>query len=273
MNYKIHTAQNVVLDYPLANVGQRIGAAFIDLIIVGIYFIVITYTTPVAMDFENKTPGQLTLLILILLPGILYYPLLEYYLKGRTLGKFLLKIRVVKSNGKPPSIGECMLRWLLRVVDTKIGLFFLFLSALFLDENWKRGMESTASFFLLLPLPLIGIISIIISKSNQRIGDIAAGTIVFYDRKRISLDATILQTKPDNYQPVFKQVLKLRDKDIYIIKDVVERAEQDMDHSQVIPLANKAKKILNIETDLFPLQFLKTLLKDYNFLAQEKDLD
>jgi len=39
-----------------------------------------------------------------------------------------------------------------------------------------------------------------------------------------------------------------------------------------VALAEKAKRILDIETDLLPLVFLKTLLNDYNHLAQEKDL-
>lgn len=273
MNYKIHTAQNVVLDYQLANIGQRIAAAFIDFLIVSFYYISIFYFSSKISSLKANSPGELTLLILVLLPGLLYYPVMEYFLKGKTLGKFLLKIRVITNNGKPPSIGECLLRWLLRIVDTKIGLFFLLLSALFHDINWSQSLQYSASFFFLIPLPLIGVVSMIVSKGNQRIGDVAAGTIVFHDCKRISLDATILQTKPNDYQPVFKQVLQLRDKDIYIIKNVIEKAEQEMDHTQVIPLANKAKKILKVETELLPLQFLKTLLKDYNFLAQEKDLD
>ena len=122
-----------------------------------------------------------------------------------------------------------------------------------------------------IPLPLVGLISIIVTKNNQRLGDFAAVTIVVNDKKRVSLNETLLKSKIEDYEPVFKQVLKLRDKDIYIIKNIVEQAEKG-NHSQVLPLAEKAKKILGVETDLLPLVFLKTLLNDYNHLAQEKDL-
>ena len=122
-----------------------------------------------------------------------------------------------------------------------------------------------------IPMPLVGLISIIVTQNNQRLGDFAAGTIVVRDTKRVSLNETLLKSKIEDYEPVFKQVLKLRDKDIYIIKNIVEQAEKG-NHTQVVPLAEKARKILNIETDMLPLVFLKTLLNDYNHLAHEKDL-
>ena len=122
-----------------------------------------------------------------------------------------------------------------------------------------------------IPMPLVGLISIIVAQNNQCLGDFAAGTIVVHDKKRVSLNETLLKSKIEDYEPVFKQVLKLRDKDIYIVKNIVEQAEKG-NHTQIVPLAEKAKKILNIETDMLPLVFLKTLLNDYNHLAQEKDL-
>lgn len=213
------------------------------------------------------------MIVISALPMLLYYPLVEYFFKGKTIGKSFLNLRVAKIDGKPPSLGETTLRWLLRAFDTKVGLLLMLLTTFFDSFSDEESMNAFIGVFMLLPIPIIGILFILLSKKNQRIGDLAADTIVIHEQKRISLEETILQNKAEDYVPVFKQALKLRDKDIYIIKKVVEKAEKELDHSQVIPLAEKAKEILDIETDLLPLPLLNTLLKDYNYLAQQKDLD
>ena len=206
-----------------------------------------------------------------MLPIILYYPLLEYFFGGKTIGKGLLKIRVTNLEGKPASVSEITMRWLLRSIDVKIGLIVFIISSFFETLSVSTDLIYSLGVLMVIPLPLVGLISIIVTKNNQRLGDFAAGTIVVNDKKRVSLNETLLKSKIEDYEPVFKQVLKLRDKDIYIIKNIVEQAEKG-NHSQVLPLAEKAKKILGVETDLLPLVFLKTLLNDYNHLAQEKDL-
>lgn len=166
-----------------------------------------------------------------------------------------------------------MLRWMLKAIDFKIGLLFFFLAALFSRSAYADAMNIYAGFFMMVPFPIVGLILIIKTKNNQRLGDIAAETMVIHERKRVSLDDTILQHKEDDYIPVFKQAIKLRDKDIYIIKKVIDRAETQLDHADVIPLAEKAKEVLNIKTDMLPLVLLKTLVKDYNYIAQKKDLE
>lgn len=208
---------------------------------------------------------------LIVLPIILYYPLLEYFFGGKTIGKGLLKIRVTNLEGKPASVSEITMRWLLRSIDVKIGLIVFIISSFFETLSVSTDLIYSLGVLMAIPLPLVGLISIIVTKNNQRLGDFAAVTIVVNDKKRVSLNETLLKSKIEDYEPVFKQVLKLRDKDIYIIKNIVEQAEKG-NHSQVLPLAEKAKKILGVETDLLPLVFLKTLLNDYNHLAQDKDL-
>ncbi|MFT5669045.1 MAG: putative RDD family membrane protein YckC [Vicingaceae bacterium] len=219
---------------------------------------------------EYSTPGNTSLIILTFLPIILYYPLLEYFLNGRTLGKALLKIRVTNMEGKPASLTEIVLRWLLRMIDIKIGFIIFIFSALVETVTTSSDFLTSMGVFMSLPLPIVGVISILVTPNNQRLGDFAAGTIVVHDKRRVSLNETLLKSKIEDYQPVFKQVLKLRDKDIYIIKNIVEQANKG-NHKQVVPLAEKAKKILDVETDMLPLVFLKTLLNDYNHLAQEKD--
>lgn len=223
------------------------------------------------LDEFEAIKGNLSFFILLLLPIILYYPLLEYFFGGKTIGKGLLKIRVTNMEGKPASISEIVMRWLLRTIDIKIGLIIFMISALFESLSMSTDLMYSLGVFMGLPFPIVGLIMVLVTPNSQRLGDFAAGTIVVHDKKRVSLNETLLKSKIVDYKPVFKKVLKLRDKDIYIIKNIVEQADKG-NHSQVVPLAEKAKKILDIETDLLPLVFLKTLLNDYNHLAQEKDL-
>lgn len=218
-----------------------------------------------------ESSGKYTAFVLLFLPVILYYPLLEYFFGGTTIGKGILKIKVVNMDGKPATLSQVLLRWLLRMIDVKIG-FIVFIISAFIDTvSTSEAMMGGTAALLVVPLPIAGLISILVTDNNQRIGDFAANTVVVHSQKRVTLEQTLLQSKTENYVPVFKQVLKLRDKDIYIIKTVVEQAAKS-NHTQVIPLAEKAKKILNVQTNMLPLDFLKTLLKDYNHLAQEKDL-
>lgn len=269
---KIQTAQNVVLEYKLATVMQRIGAGVIDTIIYGVYVFIMIYFLDESGVLRNNTTGTTTIIIICFLPIILYYPLLEYFLKGRTLGKAILKIRVTNMEGKPALLSEILMRWLLRAIDVKLGLLFFLIVAVVETMTPNSRILASLSVFMSIPFPIVGVISILVSPNNQRLGDFAGGTIVVHDVKRVSLNETLLRSKVDDYEPVFKQVLKLKDKDIYIIKNIVEEADKG-NHSKVLPLAEKAKEILQVETDMLPLVFLKTLLEDYNHLAQERDLE
>lgn len=240
----------------------------------GIYLIICSYFLSEADLFnDDASKGEITIIALVYLPILIYSPFFETLLKGKTLGKMILKTRVVKTNGKFASFGSILLRWMLKSIDFKIGLLFFFLAALFENTMYSNTINGYAGFFMLMPIPIIGLFVIIKSKNNQRLGDLAAETIVIHEKKRVSLDDTILSSKEEDYTPIFKEALKLRDKDIYIIKKVVDKAETELDHSAVLPLAEKAKKVLEIKSDLLPLILLKTLLKDYNYLAQKKDLE
>ena len=79
--------------------------------------------------------------------AILYHTLLEWRW-GKTLGKYLVSIKVTRPDGSAPSLPGSLLRNLLRLVD------------------WLP-------FFY-----LVGIVTIAVSKTNRRLGDRAGNTIV-----------------------------------------------------------------------------------------------
>lgn len=217
--------------------------------------------------------GDTTFFVLLYLPVAFYYPLTEHLFEGKTLGKQLLKIKVCHISGSPATLVDLVLRWLLRAFDTKIGILLFFLSPLLYDDTSQSALMSMVGVFLVIPMPLVGLLSVILTKNSQRLGDIAANTVVVQKAKSVSLSQTILQHKSDTHEVKYPSAIKLRDKDIYIIKNVVERAEKNMDYRKVVELAEKAQKVLGIKSEQLPLHFLQTIIKDYNHLAQEKDLE
>lgn len=263
MKLKVYTAQNVLIELPLANAGIRIVAGLLDLIVLILYSIIIVWIFKGA--FDNMS---IFIIALLALPLILYNPICEYLWNGRTLGKYLLKLKAIRADGSAATLGDIVLRWLLRIVDVKIGLFLV----IFLPDAFKftEGGYALVSF-LLLPIPFAGMISMMATKKIQRLGDIVANTVVIVNKRPISLDDTILRAPQENYEPVFKNVLKLSDRDIYIIKNVLDNSKKSKSKKAIFDLTIKAKEILDIKNDLPPEQFLRTLIEDYNHLAKKKD--
>jgi uncharacterized RDD family membrane protein YckC len=118
---------------------RRVMAAIVDLLIVVAGAVVIL----VAGDsLSGDRPGALAAVII---GWALYYFFALESGEGQTLGKRLMKIRVVRADGRPAGMGEIAVRTILRVID-----------------NYLVGM----------------IVMIATGERRQRIGDLAAGTIV-----------------------------------------------------------------------------------------------
>jgi len=130
--------------------GRRIWATIVDWLILGAAFTVMTmifgsFSSVGFADWNGSMPALPSLLYAA--GVVLYYVLLEGYL-GQTLGKMLLGIKVVREdNDEVPGLGAAFIRTLLRLID---GLFSY----------------------------LVAFISVQISGKNQRLGDMAAHTLV-----------------------------------------------------------------------------------------------
>lgn len=274
MSYlKVHTAQNVLLEYQVGNIGQRIAAAIIDLLVAGLYIWLAQYAFDILLGIElfESDPG-IFFFVFIILPVIFYLPASEYLWNGRTVGKYLLKLKVVKNDGTAASLGDYILRWMIRTIDVKLGFLFIF----FIPRSPASTVEEVfliwTIILLIIPFPIVGIISMAISKTCQRLGDRVANTVVIKNKRPFSLKDTILRTTEVDYVPSYPNALILSDKDIYIIKNVLDNLEKTGDHKPVWEIGEKAKKILNIQDDVKPLVLLHTLVKDYNYLAKQRDL-
>ncbi len=238
----IHTTQNVVIDYTPAGLGNRILAGLLDFVFKWAYIVTMIIVLLAAKAFDSKSEtGTVILVIIIALPYLFYDLLFEIFMHGQTLGKKIIKIKVVKLDGTQPSVGSYLLRWLIRIFE--IDLLY----------------------------GLIAIISIAASKNKQRLGDMAAGTTVILVRPAVTLKDTILQTQQKTeYKIVFNQVANLVEKDIEIMKEVYEFYMQTGNTEALSKLTEKVKQKAGIQTDMKDGELISTLMKDYNHYKFEE---
>ncbi len=135
-------AEGIDLDLVLAGIGSRTAALLLDLALQTLVTLLLGF---VAEAFGDA--GQAGLFVGSFLT-IIAYPILSEAFLGRTLGKAALGLRVVSVDGTPVTFVGAVVRNLVRVVDALPGVY------------------------------TVGLIAILASRRNQRLGDLAAGTLV-----------------------------------------------------------------------------------------------
>ena len=156
-HHGVETPEHVDVHFELAGVGSRMAAGMVDAMLVSVFDLLILLGWDAVNGFSSGAiiQGWLTALIILLIFAINwgYYTLFEALNGGRTPGKQALGIRVVMDTGHALTPGAAVVRNLVRFVDS------------------------------LFPVPVIpAVLSIFLSASNKRPGDMAAGTIVVRDR-------------------------------------------------------------------------------------------
>lgn len=239
---RIHTTQNVTIEYEAASLGNRIVAAILDnLILVAWIGAVFGLTFWVAGRRFGESPATLVVLgLLIGLPYVFYNLACEVLLNGQSLGKKALNLRVMRLDGTAPRLGDYALRWLLRVVDINLP-----------------GIG-----------PLVAIIVIAAGGKGQRLGDMAAGTTVISLKPRAETLATLSTAlPPEDYQPVFGQAADLSDHDVALLRQLLNRSLQQDNYVLLNETAVKIKSLLRTESDLSDEEFLRTVLRDHAHLV------
>lgn len=156
----IETPELVDIEMPLAGIGSRFIALLIDTLIwlagLVILAVVLWAFRPALQAFNNLsyqwTVALFTLIIFLLNWG--YFTLFEAFGNGRTPGKRVARIRVIQRSGRPIGIFESMARNFVRYVD-QIPFFYA-----------------------------VGVIAVFTTRLHQRLGDLAAGTLVVRDREQ-----------------------------------------------------------------------------------------
>lgn len=230
---QVRTTQNVFIHYPVASVGDRILGYLIDRIIL------IAFAIAVGTIFYNlKVNEQWIWIVVIGIPFILYSVLFEIFMNGQTPGKRVMNIKVIRLNGTPATVGDFILRWIFALIDF--------------------GVLGGA----------IAVILVAAGGKGQRLGDIVAGTTVIKQVEQREITAQeVFVVAEKNYEPVFSQALQLTEHDIDLIQRALE-VNRDLGNAKpMLAVTEKVKRQLGIQTDLPPVKFLYTLIKDFHHLT------
>ncbi|MDO7852706.1 RDD family protein [Hymenobacter convexus] len=232
---RVHTAQNVSLEYEVASLGDRIVAAILDYLVLGAWIFAcgLVYS---GLSLQGNA-ASVGLGLAIGVPYVFYHLISEVFFNGQSIGKRARDIRVMRLDGTAPSVGDYLLRWLLRLIDT--GLF--------------GG--------------LVAIITIAANGRGQRLGDLAAGTTVVKVRPLATSPLAPGLSPIAGYQPVFPQAALLADHDVALVRQLVQQASARGNYEVLNEVANKVKEITGIRTDLQDGPFLQTVLRDHAHLA------
>ncbi len=167
------TPENIAFDYQLAGPFRRLPAYLIDLAVRwGVIIIVVVCLALAGLVASFSGFGSFVLasgFILYFLISWFYGTVLETYFNGRTIGKWACGIRVIDTDGRPISGKRAMLRNLLRIAD---------MAPLVALSSFAT--DAAPIFF---PTGMIGLLTMIFTRRMQRLGDLAAGTMVIVDER------------------------------------------------------------------------------------------
>ncbi len=253
----INTPFNIDLEFKIADFAKRVFAWVIDVIIISVYFYLMVKFGFDVVHFGGEGVGSLFGFLLVILPVIAYQLIFEIFFNGQTLGKKAVGIKIIDKEGNEPSWGQFITRWLLC-----LGNLFIYILPYFIISN---PFAVIGFIFLYLP----DVVVMLISPKNQRIGDLAAGTVVIDSAYRTDIAETIYQQiEVKDYVPVFPQVMRLTDRDINGIRNLLNIKKPGKDtEAYTLQVVQKIKKVLGIESDIDGNDFLQQLLFDYNYLA------
>lgn len=255
---KIETAFNIELEFEIAAFHKRLSAYILDFIILLLYLISMKFFFYDVLEMRRTTNMGLDILM-ISIPMLLYSLVTEVMMNGQTLGKKLMAIRVISLDGGEPNLGQFILRWITKFFEWPFLFGYVFLP------------DYSAVFIYVFMTGLLGIgvvIFITVSPKSQRLGDMAAGTVVVNTKSDMGIhDTVFIDVEPENYIVLFPQVMGLNDNDINTIKSVLTQGKKRRNDEMTARVENKVKEVLDIDSDLEPAAFLEKLLEDYNYLA------
>jgi uncharacterized RDD family membrane protein YckC len=157
------TPEAVTLSVDVGGLGSRTIALFIDLLIQ----LAVVLGILSAVGVGDMSSVEIVVMFLVLFAIVWgYYPLFEFFLHGRTPGKATQRLRVVRTDGQPAGGAAILVRNLIRIVDV-----FLF--------------------------PFLAVISMIVTARAQRLGDLAAGTMVVREARFTTPEAITLPNRVD----------------------------------------------------------------------------
>ena len=162
----VHSADAMVIDLPIAGIGNRSFAFILDwhvrFILAAGWFLLIMLLAQLSTGDEGAVFLNDVWRNLAMWPSLIcyffYHPILEILMKGRTPGKRMAGVRIVTTDGSVPSVGAIIMRNLFRLVD------------------------SLPQFYL------VGLVTCALTAKQVRLGDMAAGTLLIQEKRASAKD-------------------------------------------------------------------------------------
>ena len=247
---EVETPENVTLTFQLAGPGSRIGAYIVDCVI----RFVVAYAGAYAAGAMMPVLGQ-SLPIGFMLLGVFllewcYCGFFEGLWQGRTPGKRMFRLRVIKDAGYPISFYDAMLRNLLRVADIFPGTYG------------------------------VGLVCMGATKRMQRIGDLVAGTIVIRDdQHRFERDTTafsqlepIPATECDGQYKVSERTLDVIEQLLWRRSTLPRRRVEEIAAILAEPVAQQLGYPLKKEPGDRNIYFLRRVLRTFSSIDESRSL-
>jgi len=256
---KLDTGFNIEVEFAISPFHKRFFAWLIDLVIQIVYLWI-------GAEILNGVIGKHWSdedwhVVLFLLPYIFYHLIMEVTMNGQSVGKLAMGIKVMTQTGGEPSISQYLIRWLFRIVDFPV---FVIISLIILT---LYGYVFDARYWLMIPTAFAGLLCVILTARSQRIGDLVAGTILIDLKNHTSWQDTVFTEVESTYQPRYPQVMQLSDRDINTLKSIIETVKRKGDFDLAMKIADRIKSKLRMDSNQDSLDFLQTLLKDYNYYS------
>ncbi|HXE75997.1 MAG TPA: RDD family protein [Candidatus Xenobia bacterium] len=242
----IDTPEQTALEFPLAGIGSRFLALAIDLLIQFIAFLVLFLGFSVLSGALNFwLPGASTwamagFVLMIFLLTFGYFAFFEALWNGQTPGKRYTRLRVIKDSGRPITVNEAIARNLLRIVDQMPGIY------------------------------AVGIVTMLISRQNKRLGDYVAGTVVVHEKPLEDVKpAWEVAEKP---MGVVYQAARLSAEEFELIETFLQRRaflSEDVRRDMARQIADRMARTLSVASEQRPSAeaFLEALAQERRALG------
>jgi len=205
----VYTPERVGLRLEPAGIGSRFIAMLLDTLFQALAVILILLSF-FLLGFNNLIEHQnlMSWYMAVLIIGVFmlisgYFTIFEWLMKGRTPGKAIMKLRVVRANGAPVDFAGSLIRNIFRLADMLPGLY------------------------------CVGILVMFVSRESRRLGDYVGGTMVIKDRvwkiKSADLDRKAAEAEPigNEVQRVSpdKGLFPLTPEEYHQVKEYMDRKE------------------------------------------------
>lgn len=242
---EIKTTQNVTISYEIALLRDRILALILDWLVLSVSLSIIFLLYFSIDNNPTETIIGVWMLYFVYPCIVFFYTLtLETIFNGQTVGKKIMKIKVIKLDGSQLTFFDYLLRWSFRLID------------IFLSFGSLAAIMSTST------------------PNGQRIGGLVSNTTVVKLNPSLNISLYDLQQINSlvNYKPQYLEIKNFKEEDMLLIKQTIERYQKyrnEAHREAITELTNIMKQKLGLKkVPEGKIKFLKTLIRDYIVLTR-----